>query len=193
MEIIDIKAFEQGYYLLIDEVIKNAKLSYYSCDPEIKPIAVENFQFSDEEMKFIKEIIVSESYLSKRPILGNFSSDIQLIFYDLATSFYYNAYIDEAINSFIFLTTINPYVPAFWIGLGLAYERNLDQSKAIDSFKTAISVSPNDFTPYCGLIRCFETMQDFTAIEELLEAAKENEAIKEEVVEALDYLKTRES
>ena len=188
---IDIKSFDQGYYLLTEEVIKNAKVGFYSSDPEIKPIPVENFQLSDEEMEFIKETIAEETSLKTKSLLGNFSSDIQFLFYEIATSFYYNADLEKSINCFIFLTTINPYVPAFWIGLGLAYERNLDHYKAIDAFKVAITVSPDDFTPYCGLIRCFETIKDYVAIKEILEAAKDNEAIKSQVLEAQDYLKTK--
>ncbi len=190
-EKIDIKSFEQGYLLLAEEILKNSKVGYYSSDPNIKPIPIEDFQFS-EELEIIKDEIESEFFSKTDSIHGNFSSDVQFLFYEIATSFYHNCYLDKAITTFLFLTTINPYVPAFWIGLGLAYEKNLDQYKAINCFKTAIKVSdPDDFTPYIGLIRCYENIQDFVELEEFLEAAKENEAIKEQAIAALDYLKTK--
>lgn len=124
--------------------------------------------------------------------LCNFSTDVQLLFYEIALSFYEQAYYKKSIDAFIFLTIVNPDVQAFWVGLALGYEKNIEYYKAIESFKRAIKVSdPNDFSPYYGFIRCSEALQDFREIEDLLEAAKENEAIKEKIQEALEYLKIK--
>lgn len=188
-----IKSFEKGYQFLVEEIMKKAVDGLYSNDPTIKPIAVESFQLTPDMISEIKKIMKTEP-ISSTVIHDycDFSTDVQLLFYEIANEFYDQALYEKSIDAFCFLTTINPDVQAFWIGLALGYEKNLALDKAVEKFKIAIAHSdPADFSPYYGLIRCCESLQDYKEIEELLEAAKDNKAIKEEVEVALEYLKTK--
>jgi tetratricopeptide (TPR) repeat protein len=188
-----LKSFEQGYQFLTEEITKTAVVGFYSNDSDIQPLPIENFQIAQNKIEAIKKIMSSEPILSRSiHALCNFSTDVQLLFYEIALSFYEQASYEKSIDAFIFLTTVNSDVQAFWVGLALGYEKNLNYDKAIESFKKAIKVSdPNDFRPYYGFIRCSEAIHDFREIEDLLEAAKENKAIKEKIQEALEYLKIK--
>ena len=120
-----------------------------------------------------------------------FSTDVQLLFYEKGISFYEQALYEKSIDIFVFLTLVNPHVQSFWIGLALSYEKNLNFNQAIECLEAAIECEPNDFNPYYGLLRCSEAIKDFSKLEELLDAAKDNEAIKGEAADLLEYLKDK--
>ncbi|MBS0654494.1 MAG: hypothetical protein JSR46_01845 [Verrucomicrobia bacterium] len=183
-------AFEKGYTCLIEEIKDKAVDGYYSCDADIKPLPIADFQILPEKMQEIKECI--EEGLSERinPICS-FSADVQLIFYETATHFLEQADFKKSLDAFSFLTMMNPQVQAFWIGLALVYEKNQNIDKAFEHFELAIQSDPSNFTPYYGITRCCETIKDFRKIDQLLEQAKENESIKEEVSELVEYIKLK--
>ncbi len=187
-----IKSFEEGYQFLTEDIGRTAVVGFYSNDPDIQPLPIENFQIAQNKRESINNIMSSES-LSGRSIheLCNFSTDVQLLFYEIAISFYEQANYEKSIDAFIFLTIVNPDVQAFWVGLALSYEKNVNYYKAIECFKSAIKVSaPDDLSPYYGFIRCSEAINDFKEIEDLLDAI-ESEGNKEKIQEALEYIKIK--
>ncbi|MBA3238457.1 MAG: hypothetical protein H0T62_08960 [Parachlamydiaceae bacterium] len=187
-----IKSFEHGYQVLTEEITRTSVEGFYSNDPEIQPIPIEKFKIALNKMETIKNILSSKPIFNRSiHALCNFSTEVQLLFYEIALSFYEQANYEKSIDAFIFLTTINPEVQAFWIGLALGYEKKHDYYNAIDSFKAAIKVEPNDFGPYYGFIRCSEAIHDYRGIEDFLENAKKNELFKEKIQEALEYLKIK--
>lgn len=183
------KQFERGYQALIQEIKKSAVDGLYSREDTVKPLPIEDFQISQDKMKEVKKI-VSEENNSDGAIdrILDFSPDIQLLFYERGIYFYDQALYDKSIDVFVFLTMINPKVQSFWIGLALSYEKNLNYNQAIECLEGAIRCDSSDFTPFYGLLRCSEAIKDYSKLEELLEASKDNEAIKEEVADVLEYL-----
>lgn len=189
---IQFKQVESGYQALIEEITKNTIDECYSRNADIKPIPITHFQISPDKIQALKKI-VSDEIISTDAIddIVDFSTEVQLLFYEIGIYFYEQANYEKSINAFIFLITINPNVQSFWIGLALGYEKNLNFNKAIESLEAAIKCEPTDFTPYYGLIRCCEAIKDFRKIKEMLEAAKDNEAIKNQAAEVLEYLKIK--
>lgn len=181
------KQFERGYQTLIEEIKANAVDGFYSMDDENKPIPVNAFEINTDKMKAIKKTIVEGSGISIDDICG-FSPDVQLLFYDRGIYFYDQALYDKSIDIFAFLTVLNPSVQSFWIGLALNYEKSLNYNQAIQCLEAAIKCEPGDFNPYYGLLRCSEAIKDYSKLEELLESAKDNEAIKDEVADIFAYL-----
>ncbi|MBA2369559.1 MAG: hypothetical protein H0V82_11130 [Candidatus Protochlamydia sp.] len=176
--------YNLGYHALIEEVEKKTIDGFYLTNIGTQ-IAIGNFHLTSDKMN---------DYLSNQSVdnLKNFSADVQLIFYQIAINFYEQALNEKSINSFRFLTHINPRVQSFWIGLALALEKNLNFIEAIECFKMAIQLSePSDFSPYYGLIRCGEAVKEYKVIQQLLEAAINNKAIKEQALAAMQYLKTK--
>ena len=186
-----IKLFVQGYQALITEVMNAQVEGSYSRDPDIEPISIENFLITADKMDKIKQIITEENTTKTIKEICGFSKNVQLLFYEIAVYFHEQAHYEKAINAFTFLTMLNPKVQSFWIGLALAYEKNHNIDKAIQSFESAIKSDSSDFTPYYGLIRCYERDKDYKKIDDLLEAAKDNDAIKEQMAEVLEYLKSK--
>ncbi len=186
------KSFEQGYQSLIAKIEGDAIEGTFSRDANINPIPIENFRINPNKWQPLKKILKGGA--SSKEIVNiicDFSPDVLLLFYEIGIFFYEEALYEKSINAFIFLTTINPRVQSFWIGLGLAHEKNLNFEKAIESFETAFNSDPKDFSPYYGLMRCCETIKDFKKIEDLLNAAIDNQAIKEQVTDALEYIKSK--
>ena len=183
------KQFERGYLALMEEIKKNAVDGFYSREDGIKPISIEDFELPSHNMNAIKTII-NEGDIRDSAIdsLSNFSPDVQLLFYERGLYFYDQALYEKSIDIFVFLTMINPSVQSFWIGLALSYEKNLNYNQAIECLEGAIHCDPNDFNPFYGLIRCSEAIKDYSKLEELLSSAKDNEAVKEQVADVLEYL-----
>jgi tetratricopeptide (TPR) repeat protein len=181
-----VKLFENGYQALLEEITTHSTEGYYAKNPEIKPLPVNDFQVASEIMEESKSKINSGKDVSI-----DFPIDVQMVFYEISMNFYDESLYEKAISAFTFLTIINPDIQAFWVGLALSYERNLNISKAIESFETAIKSEPEDFSTFYGLLRCCEAAKDFSKIESLLEAAKANEATKEQAIEVLEYLKSK--
>jgi tetratricopeptide (TPR) repeat protein len=188
----DAKQFEHGYQLLIEEIKKNAIEGFCSKDENNKPIPVEGFEIAKDNMKAIKKMI-TEGAISEDAInnICGFSTDVQLLFYEKGISFYDQALYEKSIDSFVFLTLVNPHVQSFWIGLALSYEKNLNFNQAIEGLEAATECDPNDFNPYYGLLRCCEAIKDFSKLKELLETAKDNDAIKAPAADLLEYLQSK--
>ncbi len=185
-------SFEKGYKILIAEIKNKVQDDQYTVSADLEPILVEEFQIDDETMNLLKEEI-SEGENPPPPLfeLCDFSEDILIIFYDLGVKLYEEARYADSIDAFIFLTRLYPTMQSFWTGLGLCYEKNLEFDKAIDSFEQAIKVEPSNFSPVYGLIRCCESIKDFSKLTRILEEQKENEVIKSDVEEVLAYIKDK--
>lgn len=184
------KQFENGYRLLIEEIKKNAVEGLYSGnDTTIKPIPVADFEISRVNLKALSKTI-AEGKIPDSAI--DISADVQFLFYEIGIHFYDQALYEQSIDIFIFLTTINPSVQSFWISLALSYEKNLNFQEAIECLEVAIHCEPADFNPYYGLLRCSEAIKDYSKLEELLEEAKGNEAVKEQAEDLIEHLKSQQ-
>lgn len=186
--------FEKGYQHLIDQISAKVTDKAFKADMESTPIPIEEFMISSEKLDTMKNRVLAKTQAIIAPPLNtfcNYSADVQLALYVVAKNFLEDALYDKAIAAFTFLMLINPHVQAFWVDLGVAHERNLNIPQAIENLQMALKVSPSDFSPYYGLIRCYETIKDLNTIKALLENQKNNAALKEEVEEALAYLNSK--
>ena len=103
-------------------------------------VNIEDLVISQESLQKLmcQEALIDslEKRKSVQEILG-FKDEAVLIFYGAAKEVFLQKRFKEAVKAFFFLTSLAPHIPAFWIGLGLAQQENLEFEKAAESFQTA--------------------------------------------------------
>jgi len=185
---LNILNFEKGYNILIREIDKINKIGVNSIE---YTDSFEKFKINSELMKLLKHhIALNKSNQEPLYLICGYSEEIILEFYERAVTLCEEARYEDCINAFIFLTTLHPTIPSFWSGLGLAYEKNLDSTKAMESFEKAINADLSNFSAFYGLIRICESINNLSRAKELLENQINNESIKEDVENALYYIKS---
>ncbi len=185
------KSFDQGYELCIKELESH---STNETSLEDNPLTAKTYEMEEEAKKTVDSMEFWTNYLqnsTKIQYLVNYSDEMLLELYDLARIYYENKHHQKAIKIYTFLTLLNPDIPSFWVGLGLALEDNNQILEAIETFEKAIAITPHKFTAYLGLIRCSEKLQDFNKISAQLTKACENEELKGDAIAALEYISSK--
>jgi len=80
---------------------------------------------------------------------------------------------DDAIKGFEFLTRLNPFIPDFWIGLGLSYEMFEKFDEALSSFFTAQTMDPSRPEPYEHAVGCCISLKNTVQAEVVVRLALE--------------------
>jgi len=109
---------------------------------------------------------------SLQQIFG-FSNETALLFYEVAKNILEQKRFRDAINAFVFLTTINPYVPSFWMGLGMAQQLNQEHNVALDSYNIALTLEGRQIFPYIVAAQCCIEIKDFDKATNLMEVAEQ--------------------
>jgi tetratricopeptide (TPR) repeat protein len=174
--------FNLGYRALAVKINEGARNGVFSASYELASLPV--YQFIRKDFPDLKEPMLQ--------IQLGYSDEVLLHFYALATQFLEEKMQEEALNSFTFLTMLNPYISSFWIGLGQAYESKQQYEQAIEAYAKAVEMEPADFTPFVGMVHCGQESRNFARVKELLEANRESPDVQKEVLEALAYVKSKE-
>lgn len=136
--------------------------------------ALERFVISDEVMEQLTSGDVIDEQMAEgktiQQIFG-FEDDVALVFYEAAASILEQKRIQDAINGFVFLTTLNPYVPSFWMGLGMSHQLNNEYDAALFSYGMALSIDGTQIYPYIVVAQCCMEMRDFEQADSIIDAA----------------------
>lgn len=186
----DRKDFIQGYESALKLIEQEAKAGVFNTSEEAGTISVEECALPEEFRKIIETSELWKEPYEKHELisLSGFSSKIVLNFYSVGINLFDEKKYKESLSVFTFLSILNPEISAFWVGKGLCYEGDLAYDKAIEEFAHAIEADSSEFEPFLGIMRCSQQLKDYSKLIELLNAQKENEAIKDEVAEALEYI-----
>lgn len=191
----DRKDFIKGYEIVIKEIKQRAQAGIFCASEETGSISLDECTLGEELKKIIES---SQSW--KEPYeqhvlmtLSGFSAEAILNFYAIGTNLFDQKKYKESLSVFTFLSILNPSIPSFWIGKGLCYEGDLSYDKAIDEFENGIEADRSSFEPFLGIIRCCQQLKDYSRAIDLLSHDQENPAIKNEVTEALQYIKSIKS
>src|SRR5581483_1350690 len=87
----------------------------------------ETFRKYIEEGKSLQEII-------------GYSDELMEEMYQAACQVFREGHHQEAEDAFLFLTTINPYVYAYWLGLGMSYHLLEEYEQAILGYDCAMAL-----------------------------------------------------
>jgi type III secretion system low calcium response chaperone LcrH/SycD len=105
-------------------------------------------------------------------IIG-FNNEQMEKFYQVAKKWFEQGNYTNSHDLFTFLSSINPWVSAFWIGLGLSNERLKHWDRAALAHIAALQANPDDLTPILQAAYCLNQMGRGRDARQLLERALE--------------------
>lgn len=189
-------SFEKSYNFCLAEIKTRALNGYVVTEGEdIPPIALKQFEIDEDIRSFLHSSEFWESYIDnpvKIQFLTDYTDDMLLSLYHLATIHFENKQYSDCIKIYTFLCLMNPDIASFWIGMALSYEANDEIAAAMEAFEKAINAEPLKFTPYIGLIRCSEKLKNFENVKMHLTKAIEIREIEENAKGALEYVSSLE-
>ncbi len=180
----------EGYQVLIKELYRNAKEGVISIHDQIEPVSLEACLLKGKSLELLNDPEKLKAHLQKGGSvqqLHSYTIPVLLTLYELTKNLALDRNQNEAIQAFTLLSQLNPHIPSFWIGLGLAFEETLNWKEAIDAYQTAIAQDPADFESYVALVRCCKSTKDNALAKEVL-APLQKGPLKEQALEALTFI-----
>ncbi len=112
-------------------------------------------------------------------------------FYQVAYKLFQHQQYQEAGDAFIFLTTLNPYVYNYWLGLGMCEQLSHKYDGALIAYATAILINVENPVPHFHSAACYKELGDLGNALASLELAimyagkrPEHESIKQHALDA---------
>ncbi len=81
-------------------------------------------------------------------------------FYQAACRLFEQQQYEEASDAFLFLTTLNPRVHNYWLGLGMSEQLNGEHDAALIAYNVAISTDTKDPLPHYHSAGCYDVLHD---------------------------------
>ena len=92
-------------------------------------------------------------------IIG-YSSDAMEKFYTIARNLFERQEYNKSADAFVFLTTLNPYVHNYWLGLGMAEQLNGGFQGALLAYAMAILTNPENPAAHYQSASCYRALND---------------------------------
>lgn len=100
------------------------------------------FDESGQPQKNVQEVLgISDAILEK--------------YYESASNLLSEKHWTDAVDAFLFLTFVSPFVQNFWIGLGIAEQSTSEYDKAITAYLIAEALNPENPVPVANAFQCF--------------------------------------
>lgn len=143
---------------------------------------LKEFTLSDEAKVKLKNKKLLQEELAQgktaQEVIG-FSNAAMAKFYGAAYRLFEHRRYPDAANAFLFLATLNPYNPDYWLGLGMATQMCQDYESAIDAYELAALSNISSPIPYFYLAKCLFAIHDresaLQALDLAIETAGEHE------------------
>ena len=101
-----------------------------------------------------------------------YSDELMQKLYESALEVFNEKRYREAADGFLFLTTLNPYVYAYWLGLGMSEQLLEEYEQAILAYECASSCETQNPAPHYYLAACHLLLNEKEEARLHLEAAK---------------------
>lgn len=122
---------------------------------------LEEFAIPDEIKERLQDPDVFRQHIlegkSLQEILG-FDDGRMELFYKKASALYSENKFQEAREAFTFLTTLNPFVANFWVGLGMAEQRLEEFNGALLAFAMAMMADSLSPLPHYHTALCYRSL-----------------------------------
>lgn len=135
---------------------------------------------------------------SAQEIMG-FSDETMAKFYRAAHHLLENERYTDAADAFLFLVTLNPKNPEFWLGLGMSTQMCGNFEDAIDAYEMAAFYKLDDPVPYFYLAKCLFAVHDqdnaLQALDLAVEYASDNVEfadLKKQAIQARNLIRGNE-
>lgn len=160
---------------------------------------LDEFQISKEALEKLKDPLHIKKQVDAgktfQEILG-YSIQTMDKFYEAAYSLFQKQQYEEAADAFVFLTTLNPKVHNYWLGLGMSEQLNEEYDAALMAYSMAIVTNAENPLPHYHSATCYRAVHDkesaLLALELAIKHAGDHEnhsAIKVHAQQAYDKLK----
>lgn len=134
-------------------------------------------------------IAISMDPTGEKPVvlreLFGISNDSLVFIYELGIDQMKKNNCKDANALFVFLTTMTPFVPSFWIAQGACLQVLDRHEDAIESFKFAKQLKPSDPLPRAYLIESYRSMKqddesdaEIEALKSLIQTLDEDEKVQ---------------
>lgn len=160
----------------------------------------EEMRIPEEGLDNLKTPEVVRKYIdqgkSLQEIIG-YSDDVMDELYQSACMVFKEGHFQEAQDGFLFLTTLNPYVYAYWLGLAMSYQHLEEYEQAILAYECAIAIHQEKPAPYFFVGVCHqligETQQALSNLDKAkLRCKEEDKDLKAKIEHTIQRLKARE-
>lgn len=94
--------------------------------------------------------------------------------YGAARSLLNDEDFERAADGFLFLTTLNPLIHEYWLGLGLAEQAQKNYKEALSAYMMAMLTDPSDPVTHYYSAKCFYEKNDIQNAEAALQLALKN-------------------
>ena len=157
------------------------------------------FSIPREALEKLKDPLFVKNQVAEgktfQEILG-FSLATMDKFYGAAHNLYTRQQYEEAADAFVFLTTLNPRVHTYWVGLGMSEQLNEEYDAALMAYSMAILINVENPLPHYHSAACYFALQEkdnaILSLEMALQHAETKEEyahIKKHAQSTLDSLK----
>lgn len=145
------------------------QLPDFTSKEEFDKIKSELDKSGDHFIHYIQNLNENES---DKPILFQeifgLSDETLLKIYELGADFVKNGKFEDANTLFVFLTTMAPHVPSYWIAQGVSLQALLKHEEAIQVFEAAKFLNPDNPAPYFYIIESLLMTKDKEKLDEEL-------------------------
>lgn len=121
------------------------------------------FQISKEALEKMKDPLHVKKQVEEgktfQEILG-YSIETMERFYEAAHSLFQKQQYEEAADAFVFLTTLNPKVHNYWLGLGMSEHMIEEYDSALMAYGMAIITNVENPLPHYHSASCYRALQD---------------------------------
>ena len=144
--------------------------------------ALDEFKLSTKVKELLKDREKMKREIAKGKSLQDIidlSDEAMGEFYKAAYKLFENRHFVNAADAFLFLVTINPNIPEYWIGLGMATQMCGDYETAVDAYEMAAMYEIENPVPYFYLAKCLFELHErdstLQALDLAIEYAGDNE------------------
>lgn len=147
---------------------------------------LEEFSIPEEAFAKLSDPEVMKRYVEEgktfQEIIG-YSEETMAKFYYAARQLLDACQYKEASDAFLFLTTLDPFSPTYWLGMGLCEQFDEDYQSALVAYGMSILSEKEDPYPYYYSAACYHAMNDIINAERSLELALQYSANNDEFLE----------
>lgn len=110
-----------------------------------------DFEFPEDALERLEDDEFVQQQLAEgktyQEILGYSSEDMEHL-YQSAVTLYQSEKYEKAAEAFVFLTTLNPNIYLYWMGLGISEQIREEYENAVMAYEMAIETEPMDPSAY---------------------------------------------
>lgn len=133
-----------------------------------------DFRIPDEAFEKIKDPIHLKKQVDEgktfQEILG-YSFETMEKFYEAAHHLFQKQQYEEASDAFVFLTTLNPNVHNYWLGLGMSEQLIEEYDAALMAYSMAVMTNGDNPLPHYHSASCYSALHDKNSAKLALELA----------------------